>query len=144
MDCQFQEVTLDSPLVSHILSQVDIFMPNASEAQKLTRTETLSDAINMLSNLVPYLVVKNGAEGVLARRNGVDCHEPALQVNAVDTTGAGDIFNGGFLAAHLESYDTLTCLRWGNFCAGLSTLGPGPACAPTRVQVESWLGEQTT
>ncbi len=143
MDCQFQEVTLESPLVCDILSLVDIFMPNANEAQKLTQTTSLADAVNRLSQLVPCVVVKNSAEGALARRNGVDYHEPALDVEAVDTTGAGDIFNAGFLAAHLEGYETPTCLRWGNFCAGRSTLAAGPAAAPTRTQLDAWLEEQT-
>jgi sugar/nucleoside kinase (ribokinase family) len=143
MDCQFQEVTLDSPLVCETLSQIDIFMPNASEAQKLTQTENLPDVLNMLAQLVPYVVIKNGGEGALARRNSLDYHEPALQLSAVDTTGAGDVFNGGFLAAHLQGHDTPTCLRWGNFCAGRSTLGPGPASAPTRAQLDEWLAGQT-
>jgi sugar/nucleoside kinase (ribokinase family) len=143
MDCQFQEVTLDSPLVCDTLSQIDIFMPKASEAQKLTQTENLPDVLTMLAQLVSYVVIKNGGEGALARRNGQDYHEPALLVSAVDTTGAGDVFNGGFLAAHLQGHDTRTCLRWGNFCAGRSTLGPGPASAPTRAQLDEWLAGQT-
>jgi sugar/nucleoside kinase (ribokinase family) len=142
MDCQFQTVTLDSPLVRHILAQVDIFMPNAGEAQKLTQTATLSEAVNILSGIVPYLVVKNGADGALARRNGADYREPALNVDAIDTTGAGDIFNGGFLAAYIEGFDTATCLRWGNYCAGCSTQSAGPAAAPTRAQLEAWLEGQ--
>jgi len=144
MDCQFQKITLDSPLVRDILAQVDIFMPNAGEAQKLTQTASLSEAVSVLSEIVPYLVVKDGVEGALARRDGVDYHEPALNVTAVDTTGAGDIFNSGFLAAHIKSLDTPTCLRWGNFCAGCSTMGAGPAAAPTREQLETWLEGQAT
>lgn len=143
MDCQHQEITIDSPPVAHILTQIDLFMPNASEAQKLTQARSLSEAINILSNLVPYLVVKNGSEGALARRNGVDYCEPAVKVRAVDTTGAGDIFNAGFLTAHLAGHDTQTCLRWGNYCGGMSTQAAGPAMAPTRAQVEAWFAEQT-
>lgn len=142
MDCQHRDETLESPLVRDILSQIDIFMPNGSEAKKLTHTETVEQAMGVLAEIVPYVVIKRGAEGAMAWRDGNLHHERALAVNAVDTTGAGDVFNAGFLAAHLQGRDVCECLRWGNFCGGMSTLGPGAKNAPTLAQLQAWLAEQ--
>ncbi len=142
MDCQHRDETLDTPLVHAILSKIDIFMPNASEAMKLTHTHTVEQAMDVLTGIVPYVVIKRGAEGATAWRSGKLHHEPALAVNALDTTGAGDVFNAGFLAAHLQGRDVCECLRWGNFCGGMSTLGPGASNAPTLAQLQAWLAEQ--
>ncbi len=143
MDCQHHEATLDMPLAREVLSRVDMFMPNASEAKKLTCTDTLDDALGALSALVPHVVIKCGEEGAVARRDGVDYREPAVKLTPVDTTGAGDVFDAGFLAAFLDGLDTSTCLKWGNYCGGMSTLAHGPSNAPTRAAVEAWLVEQT-
>jgi sugar/nucleoside kinase (ribokinase family) len=140
MDCQYREDTLEIPLLRAILSQIDLFMPNAGEAQRLTMTDNLSAAAERLTTLVGYLVVKDGANGAHAWRNGLYFHAPALSLTPLDTTGAGDVFNAGFLAAHLAGYDIATCLRWGNISGGLSTQGYGGCSnAPTRAQLEAML-----
>jgi sugar/nucleoside kinase (ribokinase family) len=141
MDCQHRDETLESPLVREILSLVDLFMPNASEAQKLARADSLDQALNALAEIAPYVVVKNGASGAIARRGGMRCAEPALPLTRIaDTTGAGDVFNAGFLAAYLQDHDVRACLRWGNFCGGMSTQGLGGAqAAPTFAQLQEWL-----
>jgi sugar/nucleoside kinase (ribokinase family) len=145
MDCQCQQNTLESPLVREILSQVDLFMPNAIETQHLTSTDNVAQALDVLIGVARYIVVKNGAQGALAWRDGVSYHVPALQLpSIVDTTGAGDVFNAGFLAAHLRGLDVEQCLRWGNFCGGMSTQGwGGTQTAPTLAQLQDWLAAQT-
>jgi sugar/nucleoside kinase (ribokinase family) len=50
---------------------------------------------------------------------------PALAVRPVDTTGAGDSFNAGFLHAWLDGRELQECLRWGAACGSLSTRGVG-------------------
>jgi sugar/nucleoside kinase (ribokinase family) len=144
MDCQCQQNTLESPLVREILSQVDLFMPNAIETQRLTKTDNLEQALDVLVGVVRYVVVKNGAQGAVAWRDGRYYHVPALELpSIVDTTGAGDVFNAGFLAAHLRGLDVEQCLRWGNFCGGMSTQGwGGTQTAPTLAQLQDWLAAQ--
>jgi sugar/nucleoside kinase (ribokinase family) len=138
MDCQHRDVTLAE--VAHVLSKLDLFMPNASEALRLTCTDTLSNAIDRLAKVVPLVVIKNGAGGAIARHEGTDYAARALTLTPVDTTGAGDVFNAGFLAAHLRGYDVPTCLQWGNFCGGMSTQAVGGATsAPTLDALQAWL-----
>ena len=140
MDCQHRDETLESPRVREILRLLDIFMPNASEAMRLTETLTLQDAAQILTNLVPLLVIKDGANGAQAWDKEQHVYAPALKVDVVDTTGAGDAFNAGFLAAFRAGEDLRTCLHWGNISGGLSTTGYGGCTtAPTRVVVESYL-----
>jgi sugar/nucleoside kinase (ribokinase family) len=141
MDCQHQEYTLDHPLVGKILSAIDLFMPNCCESRRLTDAETSDDALIILGKIVPYVVMKSGARGAFAFRDGKIYHEPPISLpSIVDTTGAGDVFNAGFLAAYLQKLDTTTCLQWGNYCGGMSTQGPGgTGTAPTRAQVEAWM-----
>jgi sugar/nucleoside kinase (ribokinase family) len=145
MDCQHQEQTIHMPAVRQILSRVDIFMPNATETRRLTGQDDLQEAVKALTDLgVNYLVVKNGCYGTIARRDGLSYYEPALKFDSiVDTTGAGDVFNAGFLAGYLQGRDTPTCLRWANYCGGMSTQGPGGlSTAPRLAQLEAWLSEQ--
>jgi sugar/nucleoside kinase (ribokinase family) len=71
------------------------------------------------------VVVKAGADGAYAYQKGQLLHMPALNLKPLDTTGAGDCFNAGFLRAWLDGYPLETCLRWGNIVGGLSTQGYG-------------------
>lgn len=138
MDCQDRPVTLETPGVREVLTQLDIFMPNAREAMQLTGAADLHAAAAVLRALVPLLVIKDGAGGAYAWRQENDhaIHAPAIDVLPLDTTGAGDVFNAGFLAARLAGSDLATCMRWGSVCGGLSTLGVGGAAsAPAHVAV---------
>jgi sugar/nucleoside kinase (ribokinase family) len=138
MDCQHRDETLGSAGVRDILSLVDFFMPNATEAQRLTGTESITAAAAILKEIVPHVLIKDGVNGVHFWHGDDYFHAPALSFTPVDTTGAGDVFNAGFLAAYLNGQDWLTCLRWGNICGGYSTQGYGGAStAPTRTQVEA-------
>lgn len=139
MDCQHRPHTLEEPLVREIISALDLFMPNRHEALHLTGQTTLEDAAAVLRGLVPLLVIKDGASGSYAWQGGTGYHVRAFTFSVRDTTGAGDVFNAGFLAAHLIGYDLTTCLRWGNICGGRSTEGyGGVSTAPTLETVRSF------
>jgi sugar/nucleoside kinase (ribokinase family) len=140
LDCQHADATLDTPGVADTLRAVDIFAPNAAEAMQLTGAPTPEDALGQLAELTSLVIVKCGADGALAQQAGRVLHAPAIPVEVVDTTGAGDAFNAGFLSAYMRGEPLEKCLRVGNICGGLSTtMRGGAAASPTRAQVEAWL-----
>ncbi len=140
MDCQSTDHTLNEAEVRRAIGQVDVFIPNASEARQLTGERETRAALRALSEVCPLVVVKDGPHGAYAQRGDETCHAPAIPVPVVDTTGAGDVFNSGFIRAWLDEQPLTECLRWGNICGGLSTTARGGAtAAPTVMQVQAWL-----
>jgi len=85
------------------------------------------------------VIVKCGAEGVIAQAGANVVRASGLSVDVFDTTGAGDCFNAGFLYGHLRGLPLEASLRCGNICGGLSTTARGGAAAPSAAQVEQWL-----
>ena len=140
MDCQHREQTLTQPLVREIISQLDLFLPNAAEAQRLTGKDSAEEAAALLAELVPMLVIKNGAQGARCWWQGRCSHAPALPSDPVDTTGAGDVFNAAFIAAHLDGAAPEVCLRQGTVAGSLSTQGYGGcSSAPDRAALQAAL-----
>lgn len=137
----YETVTLQSARLRRALGAVDILMPNADEAVRLTGEVDLLRALQILGRRTPCVVVKDGAGGAYGLEAGNLVHSPALPVTPLDTTGAGDAFNAGFLAARLEGKPLAECLRWGNIVGGLSTLGRGgTGRVITHADVEANLG----
>ncbi len=142
MDGNFgnDEVTLGKSTVRQAVQDVDILLPNAREARQITGEPDLKKALQILAAYCPLVVVKDGAQGAYACQGGEILHSPAIPVKPVDTTGAGDCFNAGFLKAWLDGKPLEECLRWGNIVGGLSTLARG---ATGRVikqhDVEEWI-----
>ncbi|WP_329611576.1 carbohydrate kinase family protein [Kitasatospora herbaricolor] len=139
MDCQDMPGTLDTPLVREVLAEVDIFAPNADEALRLTGTATVDDALHLLSGLVRTVVVKRGGEGASAVRDGKRYDLDAVPVEVMDTTGAGDCFNAGFLHAHLAGQKLPACLAAAVACGAATTTGPGSSRAPDAAGLREWL-----
>ncbi len=110
-----------------ILKYVDIFLPNQREACKITGVDNAEAASAKLADIVPLVVVKLGADGAVARRGrGRDRIEsPALRVDAVDTVGAGDSFDAGFLHSYLKGLSLPECLAAANAAGALSTTRAG-------------------
>jgi sugar/nucleoside kinase (ribokinase family) len=111
--------------LNDILRYVDIFLPNEREACKAAGTEDLESAIQKLSELVPLVVVKLGRKGALAQQGAKRIYSAAKEVIAVDTVGAGDSFDAGFLHQYLRGADLSACLASGNLAGALSTTRPG-------------------
>src|SRR5579862_7635384 len=108
-----------------ILKYVDVFLPNEREACKAAGTEDLEAAIDKLSKSVPLLVVKLGRKGALAQRGAERFTAAPQDVDAVDTVGAGDSFDAGFLHEFVRGRDLPACLASGNRAGAFSTTHPG-------------------
>jgi sugar/nucleoside kinase (ribokinase family) len=139
MDCQWRPETLEHPELAMALRAVDIFAPNAAEALHLTGAATVEAALERLAEFTPLAIVKCGADGAIARSKGGVARAHALPVEVLDTTGAGDCFNAGFLYGYLAGRPLEICLRCGNICGGLSTTARGGGAIPSAAQVEEWL-----
>jgi sugar/nucleoside kinase (ribokinase family) len=93
---------------------IDILFSNESEIQALAQVDDFEKAVALLSGRVPVLVSTRGEKGAIAVVDGVRYEAHAAPVSEiVDTTGAGDLFASGFLAAHLDGLDVEKCLKLG-------------------------------
>ena len=140
MDCQSRSETLATPGVPEMIAKVDAFLPNAGEALQLTNAADVETAARELAELAPLVVVKMGADGALAISGDWRVHSPGLKVPVVDTTGAGDCFNAGFLYGQLHGLSLERSLRAGNFCGGMATTAFCTAAAPTLAELQAYLG----
>jgi sugar/nucleoside kinase (ribokinase family) len=129
MDCHDVAADIRDGGVRRALALVDVFTPNADEAERLTGTTSLDDALRELGVLVPTVVVTRGAAGAVAIRDGRRHDVPAVPVPVVDTTGAGDCFNVGLVHGLLEGWDLSDCLAAAALCGAASTTGPGSYAA---------------
>jgi sugar/nucleoside kinase (ribokinase family) len=108
---------------------VDILFGNEHEIRHLTGCGELSDCIAQLSGNVGTLVVTLGGEGAMAVEKGERIGiRPSPVERIVDTTGAGDLFAAGFLAARCRGRDLRGCLETGAICAAevISHFGARP------------------
>ncbi|WP_327261930.1 PfkB family carbohydrate kinase [Streptomyces sp. NBC_01232] len=107
----------------------EILLPNEDEARLLAglpEPAGVARAAAELSRRVPLVVVTRGAAGALiAERGRITAEVEAEQAEAVDSTGAGDAFTGGFLAARLEGADPAEAARAGCRAAALAVTRPG-------------------
>jgi len=112
-------------VLKELLELVDILLPNETEACRIAHRERLEDALDWLSGHVPMIVVKRGPRGALVQRGTERMVVGPVTVRAVDSIGAGDSFNAGFLSAWLRGADPRTAARAGNIAGALSVLRPG-------------------
>jgi len=114
------------------LRETDLFFPNEVELEALTGCAAPEQGLRMLQNGRTRVVAKLGANGAMTLDGGSVVHVAAYAVSPVDTTGAGDSFNAGFLHLWLQGAPLVECLRLGAACGALSTLGlGGTAAQPT-------------
>ena len=107
------------------LRYVDVFLPNEREACKAAGTDDLEAAICKLSEWVPLVVVKLGPKGSMAQRGSERFSSTSTEVVPVDTVGAGDSFDAGFLHEFVRGSELVKCLASGNKAGALSTTRPG-------------------
>ena len=113
------------PPLDAVLPLVDLFMPNEDELRRMAGGASLEEAVRLIGERVPTLVVKRGREGCRVRHGGEVVDVPPLLVEAVDTIGAGDSFDAGFLSAYVRGKSLEGCARSGNITGALSVLGTG-------------------
>ena len=124
-----------------ILERTDILLINESELRLLCNNNDLplkELAINFLDMGIGTVVVKQGSCGVYAITNQEECQVEAFECDVVDTTGAGDSFNSGFLYSILRGYDLEKSCRIGNWVASKSIEGFGIEKFPSLKDLEDF------
>lgn len=124
-----------APIPDEVMQKIDIVTPNETEAYVLTgvKVETEADAKRaatvFLEKGVKQVVITMGSLGAFATDGQESELIGRLDVDAIDTTGAGDAFNGGFVTALANGKDLFEALRYGNVTGALSVtkLGTAPA-----------------
>jgi sugar/nucleoside kinase (ribokinase family) len=115
--------------VRALVALVDVFLPNDVELAGITGCADPATALAALENGHTRTIVKLGAAGCMTLVDGRPLIVAPPPVVAVDTTGAGDSFNAGFLHAWLDDRPLDECLRSGVACGALSTRAPGGTTA---------------
>ncbi|MGB5556505.1 MAG: carbohydrate kinase family protein [Paracoccaceae bacterium] len=127
LDCSWDAQVLARPEAAALVAGVDVFLPNRAEAALLS-------SHGALAQFAPLVVIKHGAEGAEciaeSGRHSIAAH-PA---RVVDTTGAGDAFNAGFLDAWLDGLAPLACLEAGAAAAAVAVARFGGARGLTSLQ----------
>jgi sugar/nucleoside kinase (ribokinase family) len=112
-----------------LLKQSDVFLPNVNEALAITGTPDGESSIKRLGESCKVVAIKMGAEGALARCGEESARVLALEVDVVDTVGAGDTFDAGFLYGFLNGWSLEKSLRLAVACGSLSTRSAGGTAA---------------
>ena len=114
------------PPVLEALPLVDWFFPNESEAHRITGEATAEAMLRAFAAAgAQGVVVKLGSRGAAMLVDGKYLEQAPPPVEAIDTTGAGDCFDAGFLDTWLNGGSAAECLRIANFCAAFSTRSLG-------------------
>nr|WP_237492146.1 PfkB family carbohydrate kinase [Streptomyces sp. YIM 132580] len=123
------------------LAHCEAFLPNAEEAMRYTRTDCPRAAAHALAERVPLAVVTLGPEGAYAvdGRTGVGAQVPAIEVEALDPTGAGDVFVAGFVTGTLAGWPLADRLAFAGLTAALSVQEfGGSLSAPGWAEIAAW------
>ena len=132
------------PIADDVLAMVDIVTPNETEAAVLTGVQVTdlasahSAAQAFLARGVRRVIITLGSQGVYCTDGEREELIGRIPVKAVDTTGAGDAFNGGFVTALSRGMDLFDAARYGNCTGALSVTRPGTAPAmPRRDEIDA-------
>ncbi|WP_347343571.1 PfkB family carbohydrate kinase [Jatrophihabitans telluris] len=131
-----------SPAVLEQLRYLHAFLPNSVEAMAYTRTDDPRAALSQLADSVPVVVVTCGGQGSIGIDSvtGEEEWVPSLPVNAVDATGAGDVFAASFVLGTLRGWGLRQRMAFANLCAALSVQQVGGSlAAPGWGDLADWL-----
>ena len=107
------------------LEFIDLLLLNEMEAINIAKAKSVNRALEIFAQKVPTVVIKLGSKGALAKSRGQVIQLPAFKIKPLDSTGAGDSFDAGFLFGHLSGFDLRKSLTVANACGALSTQGLG-------------------
>ena len=131
--------------VADCLPHLDLLLPNAVEVVALAAACGVAAADSLaaaaaLARLGPTVVVKDGAAGGFAVSASESVRAPGLSIEVVDTTGAGDSFDAGFLSAWVTGFPLTECVRRAAAAGSLSTRAAGgTGSQPTLAELEDAL-----
>ena len=108
-----------------LLAVTNVFLPNEKEAMSLSGESNVDLAASRLGSKMETLVIKLGAEGALGIREGERVRVASIPVKVIDTVGAGDSFDAGFLYGYLNQWSLEKSLRLACVCGALSTQQAG-------------------
>jgi sugar/nucleoside kinase (ribokinase family) len=108
-----------------LLSLTNVFLPNAAEAKSLTCADDVEEAATMLGRKVEVTAIKLGAQGALGVNPSQRVRVASIPVKVIDTVGAGDTFDAGFIYGYLQGWTLEKSLRLGTVCGALSTQRAG-------------------
>jgi sugar/nucleoside kinase (ribokinase family) len=126
------------------LADLHAFLPNSIEAMGYTRTDDPRAALIALADAVPVVVVTCGGQGSIGIDSvtGEEEWVPSLPVNAVDATGAGDVFAAAFVLGSQHDWPLRSRMAFANLCAALSVQQVGGSlAAPGWGDIADWLNE---
>lgn len=104
---------------------IDVLFMNETEAIHYSGKETAQEAIADFGKTCSLVAAKLGSKGSIALKDGERYEAESYKVKAVDTTGAGDSFNAGFVYGFLKGKSVEDCLKYGNACGAFSVTALG-------------------
>lgn len=124
--------------VGTILPHCDLILPNEAEANRLAGYESFDESLASLAKIVPTVAVKLGAAGGFVQRGEDMVQLRPFPIDVVDTVGAGDSFNAGFLYGFINKWTLRKSLRLALACGSLSTRAAGGTSAqPTLAEAQA-------
>lgn len=130
--------------LTDVLRHTDMFLPNETELCAIAGTSDRNAALDRLAARVPCVAVKLGAEGAVARRGSTTVRAAGPTVQVVDTTGAGDTFDAGFIYGFMNGWELERALQFACVCGALSTRAAGGTTAqPTLDEALEQLGSSS-
>lgn len=114
-----------SGMMDDILPHVDLLLCTEEELEKIARVDGVQPAAEIVSARVPLLVVKRGVRGASAYADSRRIDVSSVRVEVMDSVGAGDTFDAGFLHQWIRRAPLETCLAYGNLCGAFSVTRSG-------------------
>ncbi|MCY4302458.1 MAG: sugar kinase [Aestuariivita sp.] len=121
-----------------VMVSCNIALPSLDDAKQLTGLSQPDQIVAFYHDLgASEVVITLGRDGVLASDGSLQRYIDPIEVTAIDATGAGDCFNGAYLAGRLRDLSTFEAAEWANVAAALSTFGLGAVTSiPTLTQTQ--------